>query len=86
MGGVILFVSSLSFVTVVLATWLGGRRIEAPAFEFAVPLRPVTATGVWDRFRLWTVVAVVMVAIACGWPIAHLLMHPRFGSPPFKPF
>jgi cytochrome c oxidase subunit 1 len=85
-GGVILFVSALAFVAVVVATWIGGRRIEPPAFEFAVPLRPVTSLGVWDRFGVWSVAAVVMVLLAYGWPIAHLLMHPRFGSPPFKPF
>ncbi len=86
-GGVILFLSALWFVIVVVATWVGGRRLATPAtFEFAVPLRPVTAPGVWDRFGLWTAVAIGLVALAYAWPIAHLLMHPRFGSPPFKPF
>jgi len=31
-------------------------------------------------------VAIALVLLAYAWPIAHLLMHPRFGSPPFKPF
>jgi len=39
-GAVFLFISALSFVTVVVATWLAGRRIQAPAFEFASSLRP----------------------------------------------
>jgi cytochrome c oxidase subunit 1 len=85
-GGVILFLSALSFVTVVVATWTAGRRIEAPAFEFAQPLQPVIGQGVWDRLGLWTVVAVVMVILAYGYPLITLLMHPRFGSPGFKPF
>ena len=86
-GAVVLFLSALSFVTVVLAgTWLGGRRIAAPAFEFAVPLRPVTAPGVWDRFGMWAVAAVVLVALAYAYPLLHLLSHPRFGSPGFQPF
>ena len=85
-GGVILFVSALAFLTVVVATWLAGRRIEPPAFEFAVPLEPVTTTGVWDRFGLWTMVAVVLVAIAYVYPLFTLLTHPRYGSPPFQPF
>jgi cytochrome c oxidase subunit 1 len=85
-GGLILFVSALAFVTVVVATWLAGPRIEAPAFEFAVPLEPVTTTGVWDRFGLWTMVAVVLVAIAYVYPLFTLLTHPRYGSPPFQPF
>ena len=85
-GGVVLFLSALIFVIVVLATWVGGRRIEAPAFEFAEPLRPVTTAGVWDRFGLWTSFAVVLVALAYGYPLVQLLAHPRFGSPPFPQF
>jgi cytochrome c oxidase subunit I len=85
-GGVILFVSALAFVTVVAVTWIAGRRVAPPPFEFAVPLQPVTATGVWDRFGLWTIVAIMLVAIAYGYPLYTLLTHPRYGSPPFQPF
>jgi cytochrome c oxidase subunit 1 len=83
-GGVVLFVSALSFVVVVLATWLS-RKAEALAFEFAVPLRPAQY-GLWDRFGLWTVVAVALVLIAYVYPLTHLLMQHRYGSPPFQPF
>jgi cytochrome c oxidase subunit 1 len=85
-GGVILFLSAMCFVTVVAATWLTGRRIEAPAIEFAQALHPVKAQGLWDRLGLWTVVAVVMILLAYGYPIYTLLEHTRFGSPGFKPF
>lgn len=89
-GGVILFVSALCYVVVVVATWLGGRKAEAPAaapeFRFARPLEPVTETGIWDRVGLWTVVAVVLIVIAYAYPIAHLLSMERFGSPGFVPF
>lgn len=85
-GGVILFLSALCYVAVVFATWTGGRRIEAPAFEFAIPLVRPTARGVWDRYGLWTVVAILLVAVAYGYPLIQLLAHPRFGSPGFKPF
>ena len=85
-GGVILFLSSMAFVTVVAATWLTGRRIEAPPFEFAVALEPVTATGLWDRFGLWTTVALVLVAIAYVYPLFTLLAHQRYGSPPFQAY
>ena len=71
---------------VVFATWLAGRRIQAPAFEFAVPLVRPTTLGMWDRLGLWTIVAIVLVAVAYGYPLMQLLAHPRFGSPPFKPF
>jgi cytochrome c oxidase subunit 1 len=85
-GGVILFASALAFVTVVVATWTAGRRIEAPAFEFASPLRPVTSMGVWDRYGMWTVLAVILVLLAYAYPLLSLLSHERFGSPPYQPF
>jgi cytochrome c oxidase subunit I len=85
-GGVMLFLSAIIFVTVVFATWLAGRRIQAPAFEFAVPLVRPTTLGLWDRFGLWTIVAIVLVVAAYGYPLLQLLAHPRFGSPGFKPF
>jgi len=85
-GGVILFISALAFVIVVIATWTSGRRVDAPAFEFAVPLRPVTTTGLWDRYGLWTIVAIVLVALAYAYPLLTLIAQPRYGSPPFQPF
>jgi cytochrome c oxidase subunit 1 len=85
-GGVVLFLSALSFVAVVAATWLAGRRIEPPAFEFAVALQPETTSGLWDRFGLWTAVAVVLVVVAYAYPLIQLLSHQRYGSPGFQPF
>ena len=85
-GAVVLFLSSLSFLIVVLATWWTGRRTEALAFQFALPLRPVTSLSIWDRFGLWTVLAVILVIAAYGYPILSLMSHPRYGSPGFKPF
>jgi cytochrome c oxidase subunit 1 len=85
-GGVILFLSALAFVTVVAATWLAGRRIQAPSFEFAIPLRPVTTIGVWDRLGAWTALAIVLLALAYVYPLYTLLTHTRYGSPPFQPF
>jgi len=69
-----------------MATATGARSAEAPAFEFAEPLRPVTSMGLWDRYGLWTIVAIVLVLLAYGYPLYTLLQHPRFGSPPFQPF
>ena len=84
-GAGILFLSALCFVTVVAATWLAGRKIQAPSFEFATPLRAPVAS-VWDRFGLWTSVAVVLIVVAYGYPILRLLAHHRYGSPPYQPF
>jgi cytochrome c oxidase subunit 1 len=85
-GGGIVFLSALSFVAVVAGTWVGGRRIDAPAIEFVVPLHPETDPGPWDRFGLWTAVAVVLVVVAYAYPLLQLLSHQRYGSPGFQPF
>jgi len=85
-GGVVLFLSSLCFVSVVIATWTSGRKVEAPAFEFAIPLEPVTTMGLWDRLGMWTIVGIVMIILAYAYPLATLIMTPRYGSPPFQPF
>jgi hypothetical protein len=74
------------FLAIVLATWLRGRRIPPPRFEFAVPIQPAATLGIWDRFGLWTMVAVVLVVLAYAYPLLTLLAHPRYGSPAFKPF
>jgi hypothetical protein len=60
-------------------------KVQAPAFEFAEPLRPPVAS-IWDRYGLWTAVAIVLVTAAYAYPILHLLSHHRYGSPPFQPF
>jgi cytochrome c oxidase subunit 1 len=85
-GGTVLFVSALAYVTVVFVTSIAGRRIAAPAFEFAEPLRPATRPVVWDRFGLWTAIAAVLVIVAYAYPLAQLISHPRYGSPGFRPF
>jgi cytochrome c oxidase subunit 1 len=85
-GGVILFVSALCFVVVVAGTWIGRRTADPAGFEFAQALHPPTATGVWDRFGLWTILAVILVVAAYAYPLWTLLAHPRYGSPGFKPF
>ena len=84
-GAVVLFISALCYVIVAAATWLTGRKAEAPAFKFATPLQPAVAS-VWDRFGLWTVVAIVVVIAGYAYPILHLLSQTRYGSPPYQPF
>jgi cytochrome c oxidase subunit 1 len=84
-GAVFLFTSALSYVAVVAATWLAGRRIQTPAFEFASSLRP-PVPSIWDHFELWTSLAVVLIIAAYAYPIIQLLSHHRYGSPPYQPF
>ncbi len=87
LGGLFLFISAAFFLMVMLGTVLAGKRREQPAIEFAEPLAgPPTTLGVFDRFRLWTVLAIVLVVIAYAYPIASHLRLETFGSPGFTPF
>ena len=86
-GGIVLFVSSLCFLAVLIASWVKGERIEPPPFTFATALdqaEPVDT--VWERIGLWAAVAVVLVLAAYAYPIWHLISMERYGSPPFTPF
>jgi cytochrome c oxidase subunit I len=83
-GGLLLFVSALFYVLVVLFTVLGRDR-TIKAIEFAESLEPARRT-VFDRVGLWTVAAIVLVAIAYGPPIWNHLHMLRYGSPGFSPF
>jgi len=84
-GAVCLFISAWSYVIVVAVTWLSGKKIPAPAFEFAASLRPPVAS-IWDRYGLWTAIAIMLVLAGYAYPIIHLLMQHRYGSPPYQPF
>ena len=84
-GAVILLISAWSFVAVALATWLGKKETQAVAFEFARPLRP-PVYSYWDRYGLWTVLAVILILAAYAYPLIQLIAHPRYGSPPYQPF
>ena len=85
-GAIVLFTSAMAYVFVVAATWFAGRKIEAPAIEFAQPVKPEPVAGIWDRLGMWTAIAAVLVIIAYAYPLYQLISHPRFGSPGFKPF
>jgi cytochrome c oxidase subunit 1 len=87
-GGVILFTSAMCFVLVVVGTVLWGRRLPvAPPIEYAEAIDPPTGPAtLWDRFGLWTAVAIVLIVIAYAVPLYQLLALRRFGSPGFSPF
>ncbi len=85
-GGVLLFTSAGFFMLVMIGT-LAGKKCEPEPIEWAEPLEPTsTKATLFDRFGLWTVVAVLLVLIAYAYPLwSHLRME-RFGSPGFTPF
>jgi cytochrome c oxidase subunit 1 len=87
-GGVILFVSALAFLTVVVATWTSRRHADGPALqlEFAQAIKAPGPPGIWDRFGLWTVVAIVLILLAYAYPLYTLIGWTRYGSPGYQPF
>ena len=85
-GGMVLFASSLFFLLVMLFTLFGPRVANEP-IKFAEPLEdPGMKAAYLDRLGLLTVMAVVLIAVAYGYPIWQHLQMPRFGSPGFSPF
>jgi cytochrome c oxidase subunit I len=85
-GGLFLFVSALFYVLVALFTVLGRDR-DVKTIEFAESLEPrPTERTVFDRVGLWTLAAIVLIAIAYGPPIWNHLHLLRYGSPGFSPF
>ncbi len=89
MGGVVLFVSAMCFVIVVLATVFSKHNVigfdRSIEYTESVDIIPERAT-IWDRFGLWTAVAVVLVILAYAWPIWEILTMKSFGSPGFRPY
>jgi cytochrome c oxidase subunit 1 len=85
LGGTVLFVSALSFVAVMVATAWGGEKGAALSIEYAEPLDPPPNRRlVWDRFGLWTAVAVLLILAAYAYPLIQLILMERFGSPGFR--
>ena len=86
-GGVLLYASSVLYLLVVVGTLIWGKKMETPPpIEYAEALEPSESRTLWDRVGLWSVVAIVLIAVAYFWPIVSLLRMERFGSPPFTPF
>ncbi len=86
-GGVILFVSALCYVGVVVGSMLVSPVGVREPFEYAESrVAPTPGPSLWDRFGLWTVVAVVLIALAYGPPLYHLHTMTRFPSQGFSPF
>lgn len=87
LGGVFLFASASFFMLVMIGTGLAGRRITSEPIEWAEPLDPALPRRTWfDRYWVWTALAVGLVIVAYVYPLWTHLQMPRYGSPGFKPF
>jgi cytochrome c oxidase subunit 1 len=87
LGGTVLFVSSLAFLAVMIATATGPRRGEPAPILYSEAIEPPEpGPPVWDRFGVWTAVAVLLVLAAYAYPLYELITLERFGSPGFRVF
>jgi cytochrome c oxidase subunit I len=85
-GGLLLFASAAFFVMVMVGTALAGRKQAPQPVEWAEPLHPADPRAtILDRYGLWTILALILVAIAYAYPLAAHLGMQRFGSPGFSP-
>jgi cytochrome c oxidase subunit 1 len=86
-GGLLLFTSAAFFMLVMIGTGLAGRRREPEPLVWAEPLHAgQPRRGLFDRYGLWTWIAVALVIIAYAYPLWMHLRMARFGSPGFSPF
>lgn len=86
-GGVVLFVSSGLFITVMIASWLNGASVKQSKPLYARALDPLPErAGLYDRFPLWVAIAILLIVAAYAFPLVELLTMERFGSPGFRPF
>ena len=87
LGGVILFVSAMCYVGVLVGTMLVSPLGVTASIEYADSLVPPTpGPSIWDRFGLWTAIAVVLIILAYAQPLYHLHTLARFPSLGFSPF
>lgn len=85
-GGVILFVSAVSFLLVVFGTLFFGKPIEPPPIEYSEALEGEPRPSILENYVLWFGLALVLVAIAYGYPLWQLVRMPGFGSPGYRVF
>jgi len=86
-GGVLLFVSLCLFLYVVLTTWLADR---SPTIDVngTIPEPLSGAEGgprVLDNLRLWTAIAVALVLVAYGIPLADMVLTEGLFGPGSAP-
>jgi len=86
-GGVILFISAMCYVSVLVMTMLvspEGERAPVVYAESMSPMEP--GPSLWDRLGLWAAVAAVLILIVYAKPLYDLHTMVKFGSRGFSPF
>ena len=88
-GAILLFTSLFMFLLVMTGTWLVDRRGSiAVDGHIPAPLSgPDDSPTILDNFRVWVVLAIVLVIIAYGIPLSSMVIDGPLspGSPPIVP-
>jgi cytochrome c oxidase subunit 1 len=75
LGGIILGISALLFITVLVRTHLGRAPAEDRTLRFAEPIHPVLSLPKpLNGFALWNTILVVYMAAGFGYPIAQFFI------------
>jgi len=86
LGGTILFLSMISFLVVVVASWRGGETVDKPVDDTLPPplSGPEHSPKILDNMTLWVGIAVLLVILAYTLPLADMVMDGLFspGAPP----
>jgi cytochrome c oxidase subunit 1 len=86
-GGVVLFVSAMCYVSVLVATMLvspAGQRAPVAYAESMSAVEP--GPSIWDRLGLWAAVAAVLIVLVYAKPLYDLHTMVKFPSRGFSPF
>jgi len=83
LGGAILFVSSLLYFLILVLTLLASRRPAPPEFAEAMS-GPDHWPPILDRWRPWLALAAVLIAIAYGPTLLHLVTATLLTTPGFR--
>jgi cytochrome c oxidase subunit 1 len=81
-GGVILFLSVMTFAAVAIGTLVQNEHSESMDASFAVPVDPTdrTPAPLQHLFR-WGALALVLAILAYAGPLGELLRHPGYLAP-----
>ncbi len=88
LGGTLLFLSTVLFLTVVLGTLRGGvDPTRIPANTYAAALSEAEdGPRILDNLRLWVLIAVVLVILAYAFPIAAIVDRSGWLGPGGSPY
>jgi cytochrome c oxidase subunit I len=81
-GGAIVFLSALLYFLNMVLTVTVSRRVQEPAIEFAEAISgPDQAPAVLDRWKPWLVASAILLVIAYGPTLFHLITTTPLNTP-----